>query len=180
MPTGQASKLISEWILGRILASRDATAERHRETGRFVMTYPRMFRRLIAMFLVLSTGFLILGMAGTADDTKALLLITAIFGLLWLAMAYGFYEMLFVRIEFSEEGLFQDSPLKRQAFIPWSQVRRVDYSESMKWFRFRTESGTIRVSVYRNGLESLADVLSSVSQIGDAAALVRTKMANPL
>jgi hypothetical protein len=39
------------------------------------------------------------------------------------------------------------------------QFVAIDFSESMQWFRFRTRArGTIRVSVYRTGLGTLAEI----------------------
>lgn len=128
------------------------------------------------LLLVVSAGFLVLGIMGTLDDPKALMITSAIFGVMFISSLWAVYESHFVTIGFSRDGIFRRG-LGQEVWAPWSSVMGVDFSESMKWFRFRTRGhGTIRVSLYRNGLGTLTGVVASApldTPAADAARLLR-------
>ncbi len=91
--------------------------------------------------------------------------------------------MKFVKIEFTEEGFFCRRPARKEQFIPWSQMTEVGYSEGMKWIVFRTDGhGKVRVSVYRDGLDTLMDLLQREAPglPGTSLSVLREKIANPL
>ena len=180
--TAPISNVITERILAWLLSRREPVAPVDAATGRHLMPYSPIFRRVTLLFLVVSAGFLILGTLGTLDDPKALMITSIIFGLMFGSSVWAFYEAHFVTIGFSREGIFRRG-LGQEVSAPWFSVTRVDFSESMKWFRFRTHGhGTIRVSVYRNGLGTLTDFVGTAAldtPADDAARILREQSGFP-
>src|SRR5262245_51864941 len=61
------------------------------------------------------------------------------------------------RHEVSEEGLSYGRIFGRRGYLKWSDLRRVKYAQSMKWFRLETQSGDVaRVSAMLTGLPQFA------------------------
>jgi hypothetical protein len=159
MNTAPLSNVAADRILAWLLSRRDPVAPIDPVTGRYLLPYGRMFRRVSVLMLGVAAGSLVLGAVGTWGDTRAFTLITSLFGMFLCGCLWGLYESHVVTLGFSRDGIFRRG-FGQEVWIPWSDVTRVDFSESMKWFRFRTRSrGTIRVSLYRNGLGTLADHL---------------------
>ena len=67
--------------------------------------------------------------------------------------------------------------------LPWSSITRVDYSSTWNWFCFRGADGQkIRVSIYRNGLVTFAEVASRRMAAGPAGGVphvLQEKALNP-
>ncbi|MDX1389518.1 MAG: hypothetical protein R3344_10040 [Acidobacteriota bacterium] len=161
MATAPISNAITERLLTWILSKRDPVAPVDPTTGRHLLPYGRAFRRMVVLMTAVAGGFLVLGIVGTWGDTEALAIVTVVFGTMLGGFVWGLYESHFVRIGFSNDGIYRQVA-GRELWVPWSDVVAVEFSESMKWFRFRTRShGTIRVSVYRNGLGTLADCVEN-------------------
>jgi hypothetical protein len=180
MPTGQLSNEISNWLLNKILASREPSAETDCATGRFVLRYGRAYRWMVSLLLAIAAGFLVMGMMGTVGDLKAFLIVTGIFGIFTLAMLIAFYEMMYVKIGFSRDGLHRSTPIRQDLFIPWSGVAAVTYSESFKWLKLRTEAReSICVSIYRDGLGTLAEMACErlEGSAADGIGLIKEKTA---
>jgi hypothetical protein len=157
MASGQVSNVITEKILSWLLAKRDPAAQRDPVTGRFCLPYSRPYQWMVLVMFLLATGFLVLGIAGTLDDPKALLIVSSIFGLLWIGMVAALYDVKLVTIDVSDDGIRRKGPFGSEIHLSWQEIDRMGYSEAWKWFYFRAPgAGTIRVSVYRNGLETLA------------------------
>jgi len=161
MASGAAGDVITRWIIRKIYASRNPVAVRDTTTGRFDLPYGTFYRWTIILLFVASAAFLVLGLAGTAGDLKATLIVGGIFGALWAAVALAVWDLRFVTIRFGEDGIWKSSATRPEVFVPWSSVTAVKYSESMKWFVFRSDTSTIRVSVARDGLGTFAQVASS-------------------
>lgn len=180
VPTGQLSNQISNWLLDKILASRDPIAEIDPSTGRHVLSYGKAYRWMVISLLAIAVSFLALGIWGSLGDPKALLIVGGVFGVFTLAMVISFYEMVHVRLAFSRDGLYKSSPLGRELFIPWSGLDKASWSESFKWLKLSTGTGeVIRISIYRDGLRTLAETASERLE-GTAAAgharLIREKV----
>lgn len=64
------------------------------------------------------------------------------------------------RHEVSEEGLSYGRMFGRRGYLKWSDLRRVYYASSMKWFRLETGSGDVaRISAMLTGLPQFARFL---------------------
>jgi hypothetical protein len=180
--TASASNVITERILAWLLSRREPVAPVDTATGRYLMPYSPVFRRMTLLLLVISAGFLILSILGTLDDPKGLMITSTIFGAMFTGSLWAFYESHFLTVGFSRDGIFRRG-VGQETWAPWSAVTRVDFSESMKWFRFHTRGhGTIRVSVYRNGLGTLIDFVGSApldAPATDAARILREESGWP-
>jgi hypothetical protein len=173
----------SQWVLDLLLSRRTPEVARDPATGRYVMGYSRTLRAIIASFLLLSAGVLILGVGSSLDAPGTLVIVGLVFGVMTLSMAWGAYDAFLVRVEFSEEGLFRSVLGETKAAIPWSAVTSVDYSTTWSWFQFRGQGfPTLRVSIYRDGLRTFADHAArwlERSPAGKAPYLLHQKAAQP-
>ncbi len=85
---------------------------------------------------------------------------TAVFVGFALGGLYIIVEYLRVRHEVSEEGMGYSRLLGQRGYLRWSDLRRVVYAPSMKWFRLETSSGEIaRISAMLIGLPEFARLL---------------------
>ena len=79
------------------------------------------------------------------------------FALLSVPILMDYYR---ARHEVSEEGLSYGRMFGRRGFLKWSDLRRVKYASSMKWFRLETASGQVaRISAMLTGLPQFARLL---------------------
>jgi hypothetical protein len=79
------------------------------------------------------------------------------FALLSLTMVADYF---LARHEMSEDGLSYGSMTGRRGYLRWSDLRRVNYSSGMKWFRLETRSGAVaRISAMLVGLPEFARLL---------------------
>ena len=184
MATGQFSNVITVKILQWLLAKRNPLAPRDPVTGRFCLPYSRPYSWMIVTMFLVTTAVLVFGIAGTIDDPKALLIVSVIFGLLWIGMAAAVYDVRLVKIEFSDDGIRRRGPLGSEIYLPWQSMDRVGYSDTWKWFHFRAaNTGTIRISIYRNGLDTLAETAASQLQTSPASSsvtILRERIARPI
>jgi hypothetical protein len=80
-----------------------------------------------------------------------------IFALLSLLVAADYF---LARHDLSEEGLRYGRLTGSRGNLKWSELRRVNYAPTMKWFRLETRSGDVaRVSVMHIGLPEFAGLL---------------------
>jgi len=69
-------------------------------------------------------------------------------------------DYFFARHELSEEGLSYGRMNGSRGNLRWSDIRRVKYSQSLKWFRIETSAGAVaRVSAMLIGLPEFAKLL---------------------
>ena len=79
------------------------------------------------------------------------------FALLSLLMVADYF---FARHNVSEEGLSYGRLTGSRGNLKWSEVSRVKYAATMKWFRIETQSGDVaRVSAMLIGLPAFASLL---------------------
>jgi len=170
-------------LLGWLLSQRDPEAELDMATGTRRLTYSRRFQVTTIVVLVVASGAFGFITGLMRDDLNALAGALAIFGLMWLAAMVGAWDAFLTKVSFSSEGIFLDRGARAQSFIPWSAVTRVRYSRLGSWFAFRAPGfRTVRVSIYRNGLKSLAEVASlqlAHAKAGNIPALLFEKARNP-
>jgi len=124
------------------------------EGGVRILTYGLAFKLIGwgAVGIVLGCAALLLYVA--AADRAAVLLLTGLFALLGLPILL---EATLVRITFDEQGLTSRSPWRQRRVIPWSEVRAVDFSGAMQWWRLHTAQGVVRASVYLSGIGDLVN-----------------------
>ena len=79
------------------------------------------------------------------------------FAVLSLPMIADYF---FARHALSEEGLSYGRMNGSRGNLRWSDVRRVKYSQSLKWFRIETSTGAVaRISAMLTGLPEFARLL---------------------
>ena len=140
-----------EWLL-RV---REPEAEPDLATGRRSLTYSRRFLWTACVVSIVADGAFGLTMVLMWEDPPALAWGIGIFGLLWLAAMVAAWDAFWTKVSVSSEGIFLERG--RGVLIPWDKISRVRYSRLGSWFSFRAPGyPTVRVSIYRNGLQSLA------------------------
>jgi hypothetical protein len=152
-----AANIVLKWLLDK----RNPEAQFDVATGRFRLFYSRPFRLIIATFAVLSNIMLAFGIFVFRDELRSLIMSSLIFGLFWLGMLYAVYDTFLVRLSFTTEAIFRQGRLGEAVVVPWSLITEASYSSLCNWFTFRAESlPTIRISIYRDGLETFAQYAS--------------------
>lgn len=154
MTTQAATIAVIDWLLA---ARRPQAAPS--PDGRFGLGYSRRYRVTIAVSLVAATGFLIGGILVLQDDLKAFLVGNGVFGAMWLGIAYYAWDAFCVRLSFSELQLVRESLLGTPLAVSWGEIARFRFSSTSNLFTFSTIAGRhFRVSLFRDGLETLAEV----------------------
>ncbi len=147
-----ASIAIVPLVLGLLL--RTVRPHARVEGGVRILEYGLAFKLIGwgAIGIVLGCATLVFFVARA--DRPAVLLLTALFALLGLPIVL---EATFVRITTGDQGLTSRSPWRRTRTIPWSEVRAVDFSGAMQWWRLHTAQGVVRASVYLSGIADLVE-----------------------
>ncbi len=185
MPTGEISKTATNALLDFLLRKRNPAAPLDPRSGRYLLPFGRPYRVAVVILAVEAAALLALEIVAFKDDPgpAALVLASSIFGLLFLAMLYGLFDAFLVRISFSEEMLVRESPFGRPLSVPWSAVISVEYSTIGNWFVFHSPGRpSVRVSIYRNGLATFAEVAGrglARSPAGGGHYLLCEKAKNP-
>jgi len=160
MDTGTISVAIANKILNWLLRKREMQAPRDSATGRYLLSCGVPYRVVLIFCVMLFLGFLALGTV-FRDQPVSWAVYSAVFGLPALGTLYCIHEVLAVRISFSEDGIQREGGLSPSVTLPWSSITHVDYSNAWSWFCFRGMDGQkIRVSIYMNGLATLAEFAS--------------------
>ncbi len=148
------TSMIVDWLRsGRLPTARTLPNGEYELT-----TTRRCTAALLVCFVVISSSLPFLVIA-TAGDLTAQLLSGGLGALLWLAVAWGLWDAVMVRILVSPFGLMRKSRLGWSRTIPWNSVSEMSYSKELGIFRFRASHGaSIRISAYRNGLATLVKV----------------------
>ncbi len=180
MPTVKVDQASTKAVLRWLLAAREPKA-RQDSLGRSALGYSWTYRWLIIGAVCISSSLLILGSVATWDDSKALLLVASILGCMWLGSLYLARDAFVVKLRVEEHGISRRGLLGQTAFLPWSEI--TDIKHSFHWFSFRARGcPTIRVSIYRNGLETLSEhahVQLDSAVVDKAAVPLREKALNP-
>ena len=157
MATYHLSHAATNTVLKWLLNKRNPEAEQDATTGRLLLSYSRPYRLMILTFAVFSSLILVFGVFVFRDELRPLIIVSLIFGLLWVEMLFAVYDTFLVRLSFTEEAIFREGRFGGTIVVPWSSITAVSYSAIWNWFKLQAESfPTIRVSIYRNGLGTLA------------------------
>jgi hypothetical protein len=182
MDTGTISAAIANRILNWLLRKREMQATRDPATGRYLLSCGAAYRGVLIVCALLFLGFLALGIA-LRDEPVSWAVYSAVFLLPTLGTLYCIHEVLMVRISFSEDGIQREGGLAPSVTLLWSSLTGVDYSNAWSWFSFRGQDGhKIHVSVYMNGLATLAEFASrrmASGPAGGAPPLLLEKALNP-
>lgn len=145
-------------MLESLLRVREPEVQPDVATGRRRLTYSRRFLWTACLVSVVANGAFGLTMVLTREDPPARVWGIGIFGLLWVAAMIAAWDAFWTKVSVSEAGIYLERGRAACVFIPWSAVEGVRYSRLGSWFAFRAPGyPTVRVSVYRNGLLSLAE-----------------------
>jgi len=69
-------------------------------------------------------------------------------------------EAYFVTITWDDETIYTRSPWRRSRTIPLSSVRHCDFSQTLQWYRIRTEGyGIVRLHMFARGIPRLLAAL---------------------
>ncbi len=185
MPTGTISGTASQALLDFLLRKRNPVAPLDPRTGRHLLPFGRACRATAAVLAAQAAAFVALSIYAFRDDpgSAGLVLSLSIFGLLLLATLYGLYDTFVVTISFSEEMLVRENRGGRPVWMPWSSVTSVEYSSIANCFVFQSPGRpSIRVSIYRSGLRTLAETAGrglDGNPAGGAIYLLHEKARNP-
>lgn len=169
MSSSIVAQPLTRALLRWLLARRETVAPLDPATDRAELGYGKPFCVVAVLLTVLSTALMSLGLVGGQGDPKAMTIFMLIFGTMWAASIWALHETFFVSIQVSRDGLFRRIRNGRELHIPWISVTSVTYSEAMNWLVFRAKGrGVIRVSIFRNGLTTLAS-LAEEHLSGEAA-----------
>lgn len=123
-------------------------------TGQYVLSYSKRYRWTVALFTLLTIGFLALGIAGLQEGLRFVILYYVIFTPLAAYMLLGFRDAFYRPIRFNESGLFAGSGAR--AFIPWNTITAIRYRKHFGWAVISTQTGhRVYITNYRNGLYTL-------------------------
>ncbi len=87
-------------------------------------------------------------------------------GLFFVLVFPLYLEFFHVKIVATDEGLLCRSPWRAGRNVGWEEIRSVDFSSSLQWYRIRTESkGVIRLHVFLSGLQTIFDLLEQKTGI---------------
>jgi len=182
MDTGTISVAIANKILNWLLRKRKLQAPRDPATGRYLLSCGVAYRVVLILCGLLFLRFLTLGIA-FRNEPVSWAVYSAVFLPPTLGTLYCIHEVLVVNISFSEDGIQRKGGLGPAVTLPWSSITRVDYSNAWSWFCFRALDGQkIRVSIYMNGLATLAEFASrrmASGPAGGAPPLLLEKALNP-
>lgn len=120
------------------------------------LKHPRAILIIGIIGFALFVGFAVVSNTIARNDSTSIgtTLIFLFFAALSLAMVAEYY---LARHRLSPEGLDYGRLLGKRGFVSWGEIRSIDYSQSMKWFRLRTDTGvTVRISAMLIGLPEFA------------------------
>jgi hypothetical protein len=89
----------------------------------------------------------------TQESRPVALAFAGFFGAFAVGMLLEFHV---AQIRVSPEGLHQQSPWRRQRFIPWDDILGCTYSELSCWHIVRTRRGKLHLSDFMPGSADLA------------------------
>ena len=170
-------------VLSWLLAERDPEAWRDVETDRFVLSHGGGYRRAIGLVACLAGALLVHAYVSTRSAPDLVLVASPLIAFFVARVGLSLYDALFVRVLVDEEGIVCSAPLRPAVAMPWSAVTDVGFSPTMGSLSFRSpKHPTIRVSMYRNGLATLArSVRTGTSDAfpPEAVWLLEAKAQNP-
>ncbi len=149
-----------------ILKLRKDRARRDVKSGELILEYGRGFRILMSVTSLILPALILIMMIiqskGFQDlePLKELVEKWHIFAIL-LFFTVGIpmpvlMELWGVAHRISKEGIQKGSPWSKDFFLRWGDIRSITYSGLPEWLVIDSSGGTIRISIYLNGLGDLA------------------------
>ena len=152
-----ARQIFVKQVLDWLLARREAEVPSDPATGRRSLTYSRRFLWTTCLVWVVANAAFSATIVLMKEDPPALVWGAGLFGLLWVAALAAAWDAFVTKLSVTEEGIWLQRGRAQRAFVPWKAVSNVRYSRLGSWFSFRAPGyPTVRVSLYRNGLGTLA------------------------
>lgn len=150
-----------EWLK----RGRAAEARLDPLTGRFDLSYSQRYRWTVAVFALISLGFLLLGIEAIRERSRLAVVYYALFGPMAALFGYIFRDAFFRPISFSDAGIFFGR--RQTRFIPWTAVTEARHIKALDWIVLRAAGGLrVGVSKFRDGLITFAEY----ARRGDAPA----------
>lgn len=116
--------------------------------------------KVIGIFAVGTTGYAVINSLLAGRPLQAAIL-GALIGLCGFPV---FLTAFFWKVGFDHKGIYSQSPWRRNRFVPWSDVRRVRFSQNMKQWIIETRcQGNIRINELVPGA---SDIVSLFNQRG--------------
>lgn len=158
VPTEPLTEVISAKLLAWMLSKRRPYVERD-ELGRLVLSYGKVYRRIVVGLQALSICLLTVSILGAWGDAMLLALCGTIFGLMTLGGLWVLVDAYLVEVWADERGLHRREPLGAVHELEWSALAGLRYSYLLSALCLRSRSGrTLRVGIYRDGIASLAEL----------------------
>ena len=181
MSAGHVGATAASVIISWLLSKRVPAARVDVLSGRFVLDYPLRYIATVVAFFIAACGFVVLGLVAWWEDWNKLLFAFMIIGPIWLYFGLAIYDALCVQLSFSPQALVKTTPLGGQVWVPWQGVTKVSYSTLTDLFTFSSSAGAVRVTIFRNGLGTLAEVAEEAlksTPLGKAPHLLFEKASN--
>ena len=123
--------------------------------GAHVVRYGRPMKLLTVGFWLCYLGAFVAALFAKPDGQFQLMILISSFLLMVLILHI---EIFHVRVIYDEMGVRTFSPWRRRRLIPWSAIRRVYFSDPLKWYVVETAGhGRVRLHVFLSGVESFLD-----------------------
>jgi hypothetical protein len=153
---------VTKSLLGWLRGSRSGTVPSDPTDHSIELRFGSPYRVAVAAGFLLATGFLLGGVLAVGEDRQAQVIVGVVFGALWFGMIYGVYDAYGVQLKASPRGIRSKSWLRQEREMYWEQIDRISYASIGNWYTFRSSQGwSVRVSIYRNGLRSFADLVAA-------------------
>lgn len=157
-PTHNETQALLSWLLER----REGVVKPDPVDGSIVLSFGRPYQVTVAWLFAVATVMWVFIVVVFYGETGTAAALGLGFGLMWIATLYGVYDAFGVVVKASARGLESLSPLFGARQLPWEDIQSVSYATHGNWYTFRSGQGwAIRISIYRNGLKSFANLVSS-------------------
>jgi hypothetical protein len=141
------------------LLSRSVRPTTAQHEGRRWVEFGPAYKLLVAAFFPLSAFVSYAASQASADQQTLAGLIALCFWLGTIYLAYGFY---FVQINYDEDSIYQQSPLRGQRRIPWDAISAIDYSTATQSYTLKSEGyGDVSISPLADGCAALVEAARS-------------------
>lgn len=132
-----------------------------------VVQYGKTFKAFVVILTLVAGALvsvvLVVGLAAAPKGWPVAIGVAAFFALLLVPLYLEFFR---VRIIVTEEGLQCRSGWRPKREVRWDEIKSVDFSATLQWYRMHTEGkGIVRLHVFLSGLQSLFDALKHHTDI---------------
>jgi hypothetical protein len=158
MAVHNETQALLSWLLDR----RERVVAPDPIDGSIVLSFGGAYKATVAAVFVVATVMWVFALVVFYGEAGTAFALGIGFGVLWFATLYGVYDAFAVVVRASARGLESESPLFGARQLPWEDIQRVDYATHGNWYTFRSGRGwAIRISIYRNGLKSFANLVAA-------------------